>query len=81
MFHKDICVAPEEHEHKVFLTDFILVPKTFENHENMVTIMFETFGVSSIYTDKQAVITLYVNGFTTGMLVNCEYRVTDITPI
>ena len=79
MFHKDICVVPEEH--KVFLTDFILVPKTFENHENMLTIMFETFGVSSIYTDKQAVITLYVNGFTTGMLVNCEYRVTDITPI
>jgi len=66
-------------EHKVMLTEAPNNPKS--NREKMTQLMFETFQVQGLYVAIQAVLSLYSNGRTTGMVVDSGDGVTHTIPV
>ena len=51
------------------------------NREKMVSLMFETFQVQGCYIAIQAVLSLYSNGRTTGLVVDSGDGVTHTVPV
>lgn len=69
----------EPSEHKVMLTEAPQNPKA--NREKMTSLMFETFQVQGLYVAIQAVLSLYSNGRTTGMVCDSGDGVTHTVPV
>jgi actin-related protein len=76
-FANELRVDPSEH--KVLLTEAPSNPKA--NREKMTTIMFETHQVQGMYVAIQAVMSLYSNGRTTGLVSDQGDGVTHTVPV
>merc|ERR1719409_2692770 len=76
-FSNELRVDPSEH--KVMLTEAPGNPKA--NREKMTSLMFETFQVQGLYVAIQAVLSLYSNGRTTGLVVDSGDGVTHTVPV
>ena len=76
-FTNELRVDPAEH--RVLLTEAPNNPKA--NRAKMTTIMFESFGVAGLYVAIQAVLSLYANGRTTGLVVDSGDGVTHTVPV
>jgi len=66
-------------EHNILMTEAPLNPKV--NREKMVEIMFETFNVQGFYIAIQAVLSLYSNGRTTGVVCDSGDGVSHTVPV
>jgi len=51
------------------------------NRQRMCQVMFEDYGFSGVYVAIQAVLTLYAQGLTTGVVVDSGDGVTHIVPV
>lgn len=76
-FTNELRIEPSEH--KVLLTEAPLNPKA--NREKMTQLMFETFQVPGLYVAIQAVLSLYSNGRTTGLVCDSGDGVTHTVPV
>ncbi|XP_077377933.1 actin-1-like [Festucalex cinctus] len=75
-FH-ELGAKPEER--LVLLTEPPLNPKL--NREKMTQIMFETFNTPGMYVGKQPVLSLYLAGRTTGIVIDSGDDVTRMVPV
>ena len=64
---------------KVLLTEPPMNPKA--NRARMAEVMFETYGFEGVYVAIQAVLTLYAQGLTTGVVVDSGDGVTHVVPV
>ncbi|TFK21780.1 actin binding protein [Coprinopsis marcescibilis] len=64
---------------KVLLTEPPMNPKV--NRQKMCQVMFEEYGFQGVYVAIQAVLTLYAQGLTTGVVVDSGDGVTHIVPV
>ena len=76
-FSNELRVDPSEH--KALLTEAPRNPKA--NREKMTQLMFETFQVQGLYVAIQAVLSLYSNGRTTGVVLDSGDGVSHTVPI
>jgi len=76
-FYNEFRVAPEENP--VLLMEVPLNPKT--NRERITQVMFVIFIVPATYVATQAVLSLYVSGRTTGLVMDCGDGVLLTVPI
>ena len=70
-------MSPEEH--KILLTEPPNNPK--KNREELVELMFETFGVPKLYVGNQSVLSLFATGRTTGTVLDSGEGITHTVPI
>lgn len=77
-FYNELRVTPSEME-GILITEAPRNPK--ENRERMVTSMFENFEVKNMYVAIQAVMSLYANGRSTGLVVDCGDGVSHTVPV
>lgn len=66
-------------DHKILLTEPPMNPR--KNREKMVETMLEGFGFQGVYVAVQAVLTLYAQGLTSGVVVDSGDGVTHIVPV
>ncbi|VFQ88392.1 unnamed protein product [Cuscuta campestris] len=76
-FYEELRVDPEEH--RVLLTESPLNP--IPNRAKTAQTMFETFNVPAMYIASHALLSLYANGLTTGVVVDSGHGVTLSVPI
>lgn len=76
-FFDALRVNPEERP--VIVTEAPMNPK--KNRERMMELLFEKFSVPSAYVVIQAVMSLYSNGRTTGLVVDSGDGVTHTVPV
>jgi len=77
-FYNELRVTPNEVQ-GVLVTEAPRNPKA--NRERMLTAMFETFEVKNMYVAIQAVMSLYANGRSTGLVVDSGDGVTHTVPV
>ncbi|KAJ1557327.1 Actin- protein 2, partial [Nowakowskiella sp. JEL0078] len=79
-FFEKLGLTPEElRDKKILLTEPAMNPK--KNRENMVRIMFEKYQFKAVYVAVQAVLTVYSQGLSTGVVVDSGDGVTHIVPV
>ena len=66
-------------EHNVLITEPALNP--YSNREKIAEVFFESFGVPGIYFENQAVLSLYAQGKTTGIVMDVGDGVTQVVPV
>ncbi|KAF8348013.1 actin binding protein [Amanita rubescens] len=64
---------------KILLTEPPMNPRA--NRARMCEVMFEEYGFGGVYVAIQAVLTLYAQGLTTGVVVDSGDGVTHIVPV
>ncbi|KAK2464038.1 hypothetical protein APHAL10511_003982 [Amanita phalloides] len=67
------------HGRKIMLTEPPMNPRA--NRVRMCEVMFEDYGFGGAYVAVQAVLTLYAQGLTTGVVVDSGDGVTHIVPV
>lgn len=77
-FYNELRITPSEVQ-GVLVTEAPRNPR--ENRERMVTALFETFEVRNMYVAIQAVMSLYANGRSTGLVVDSGDGVTHTVPV
>jgi len=77
-FYNELRVTPSEVQ-GVLVTEAPRNPK--QNRERMLTAMFESFEVQNMYVAIQAVMSLYANGRSTGLVVDSGDGVTHTVPV
>ena len=77
-FYNELRLNPSEVQ-GVLLTEAPRNPK--ENRERMLTVMFETFEVQNMYVAIQAVMSLYANGRSTGLVIDSGDGVSHTVPV
>jgi len=77
-FFNELRVTPSEVQ-GVLVTEAPRNPKA--NRERMLTAMFESFEVKNMYVAIQAVMSLYANGRSTGLVVDSGDGVTHTVPV
>ena len=77
-FYNELRVTPSEVQGDL-VTEAPRNPK--QNRERMLTAMFETFEVQNMYVAIQAVMSLYANGRSTGLVVDSGDGVTHTVPV
>jgi len=75
--YEKLNVSPKEHP--VLLTEAPLNP--YMNRVRAAEIFFETFDVPSLFFQTQAVLSLYAQGKTTGVVLDCGDGVCHCAPI
>ncbi|KAG0239451.1 actin family [Mortierella sp. GBAus27b] len=76
-FNEKLKIDPRDT--KIMLTEPVMNPKA--NREKMVQTMLEGYGFQGVYVAIQAVLTLYAQGLTTGVVVDSGDGVTHIVPV
>ncbi|KAK4737696.1 hypothetical protein R3W88_001393 [Solanum pinnatisectum] len=76
-FYNELRVAPKEHP--ILLSEAPLIPKT--NREKMTQNIYETSNVPIMYVARQAVLSLFANGHSTGIILDSGDGMTHIVPI
>ncbi|KAF9106761.1 Arp2/3 complex subunit, actin nucleation center [Mortierella sp. AM989] len=76
-FNEKLKIDPRDT--KIMLTEPVMNPKA--NREKMVQTMLEEYGFQGVYVAIQAVLTLYAQGLTTGVVVDSGDGVTHIVPV
>lgn len=69
----------QANEHRVLVTEAPLNPKA--NREKMCEVFFETHNVAGLYVAIQAVLSLYANGRTTGVVCDSGDGVSHTVPV
>ncbi|EJC97505.1 Actin/actin-like protein [Fomitiporia mediterranea MF3/22] len=64
---------------KILLTEPPMNPKA--NRQRMCEVMFDEYGFEGVYVAIQAVLTLYAQGLTTGVVVDSGDGVTHVVPV
>ena len=77
-FYNELRCVPSEVK-GVLITEAPRNPK--ENREQMTSKMFETFEVRNLYIAIQAVMSLYANGRSTGLVVDAGNGVSHTVPV
>jgi actin-related protein len=77
-FYNELRAIPSEMQ-GVLITEAPRNPK--ENREKMLTVMFESFEVRNMYVAIQAVMSLYANGRSTGLVVDSGDGVSHTVPV
>lgn len=67
------------HGHSILLTEPPLNPK--QNRLKMVRLMFEKYGFESVHVAVQAILVLYSQGLTSGIVVDSGDGVTHMVPV
>lgn len=78
-FHKKMGLPQDLSKHKVLLTEAAMNPK--KNRAKMAQIMFEKFGFGEIMFEIQALLSLYAEGETTGLVFDSGDGVSHCIPI
>lgn len=73
----ELKVSPKEHP--VLITEAPLNP--YLNRVKTAEIFFETFGTPSLFFQTQAVLSLYAQGRTTGVVLDCGDGVSHCSPV
>eukprot|EP01083_Nonionella_stella_P122125 367252_1 len=73
----ELCIVPEDHA--ILLTETTLNPKRIRR--KMTQIMFETFNVAGLSITPKALLSLYSQGKTTGIVLQSGYGATQCVPI
>ncbi|KAG0299323.1 Arp2/3 complex subunit, actin nucleation center [Dissophora globulifera] len=76
-FYEKLKIDPRDT--KIMLTEPVMNPKA--NREKMVETMLEEYGFQGVYVAIQAVLSLYAQGFFTGVVVDSGDGVTHIVPV
>jgi actin-related protein len=76
-FNNELRIDPSEHN--ILLTEAPGNPKA--NREKMTQLMFDTFNVNGLHVAIQAVLSLYANGRTTGLVCDSGDGVTHTVPV
>ena len=77
-FYNELRVTPSEVQ-GVLVTEAPRNPK--QNREKMCQVLFESFSVQNMYVAIQAVMSLYANGRSTGLVVDSGDGVTHTVPV
>ena len=77
-FFNELRLNPSEVQ-GVLVTEAPRNPK--QNRERMLTVMFETFEVRNMYVAIQAVMSLYANGRSTGLVIDSGDGVSHTVPV
>jgi actin-related protein len=73
----ELKVSPKEHP--VLLTEAPLNP--YSNRQRTAEVFFETFGTPSLFFQTTAVLSLYAQGRTTGVILDCGDGVSHCSPV
>ena len=76
-FFSKMAIVPSEFS--ILLTEPPMNP--LNNREEMVRTMFEEYGFKRVHVATQAVLTLYSQGLTTGLVIDSGDGVTHIVPV
>ncbi|KAK9074994.1 hypothetical protein SSX86_003313 [Deinandra increscens subsp. villosa] len=76
-FYNELRVNPEEHP--VLLTEPVLARKV--DKEKTTQIMFETFNLPAMFLSKDALLSLYSSGRTTGIVLDIGDGVSQFVPV
>ncbi|KAH7465684.1 Actin- protein 2 [Phytophthora ramorum] len=77
-FKERLAIDPKD-GYRILLTEPPLNPK--RNREKLVETMFEKYGFDGCYINTQAMLTLYAQGITTGVVVDTGDGVTHVVPV
>ena len=77
IFNNELLVSPDEHNIMVIEPAHSLK----SDREKVTNVMFEKFTAHGFYLANSAVLSLFSNGRTSGIVVESSFQSTDIVPV